>query len=75
MRTKIPGSTLRRLEALEKRYDVVRPVAMWVKILPVDEWGSIAANMQAELKSNVKKDGAPSYDPKDISRLVLISSE
>jgi len=74
MRTKIPQSVLRRIEALEHRCEEVRPVAMWVKILPVDEWGSIAANMQAELKSNVKKDCAPSYDPKDVSRLVRVSS-
>jgi len=71
---RVSSSTLRRLEALENQGSDNRPVAMWPKLLEVDVWSSIATNMQAELKGNIKKDCAPSYDEKDLCRLVLVSS-
>ncbi|WP_375170364.1 hypothetical protein [Marinobacter sp.] len=35
--------------------------------MPVDEWGAIASNIQAELKANIKKDCPLQYDKGDLS--------
>lgn len=61
MRTRIPASTLKRLEALEQKQGKNRPVMLVPKMFPVDEWGELAAKMQGILKDNVKRDTAPDY--------------
>lgn len=61
MRTRIPASTLKRLEALEQKQGKHRPVAMFPRLMSVDEWGELAAKMQAILKDNVKTHAPPRY--------------
>ena len=72
MRTRIPASTLKRLEALEQKQGKHRPVMMVPKLLPVDEWGELAAKMQSILKANVKTAVPPNYG--DLPKLELVSS-
>lgn len=67
-------ATLRRLEILEQARGQRKVVALFPELMPVDEWGAIAANMQAELKSNIKKDCPPQYDRRDLNQLVLVPS-
>ncbi|TBW49693.1 hypothetical protein EZI54_19425 [Marinobacter halodurans] len=74
MRTRIPASTLKRLEALEHSRGKRKVVALFPELMPVDEWGAIASNMQAELKANIKKDCPPQYDKGGLSHLVLVAS-
>lgn len=72
MRTRIPASTLKRLETLEQKQGKNRPVMMVPKLLPVDEWGELAAKMQSILKANVKTDAPPDYG--SLPKLELITS-
>ncbi len=74
MRLSIPASTLNRLEALEQARGQRKYVAMFPRMVSVDEWGTVAARMQAELKANIKKDCAPQYDEGDLSFLELVAS-
>lgn len=74
MRARVSASTLKRLEALEQACGERKVVALFPELMPVDDWGPIAANMQAELKANIKKDCPPQYDSGDVSRLVLVAS-
>lgn len=74
MKAKLSATTLKRLEALEQQRGQQRPVAMFPRLVPVDEWGAIAANMQAELKANIKKECPPQYDHGDANQLVLVAS-
>ena len=71
MRTRIPASTLKRLEALEQKQGKNRPVMMVPKLLPVDEWGELAAKMQGILKANVKTAAPPDYG--NLPKLELVS--
>jgi len=75
MRVRVSSSTLRRLEALEQRVFEVRPVAMWPKMIHVDKWSVIAANMQAALKADVRGGGSTQYSTSDVEQLELIASE
>lgn len=61
MRARIPASTLKRLESLEQKQGKHRPVMMVPKLLPVDEWGELAAKMQSVLKANIKQNEAVDY--------------
>lgn len=74
MRARVSMATLKRLEALERSRGHRKVVALFPKLMPVDEWGAIASNMQAELKANIKKDCPPQYDKGDLSHLVLVAS-
>lgn len=69
---RVSSSTLRRLEALENQGGDNKPVAMFPKLLPVDDWGELAEKMQCILKNNIKSDTAPDYG--DLPRLELVSS-
>ena len=72
MRTRIPASTLKRLEALEQKQGKHRPVMMLPRVVyDVDEWEAIAAPMQFRLKENVVKDTAVDYS--DLPKLELVS--
>ncbi|GAB2190478.1 hypothetical protein MAH1_20860 [Sessilibacter sp. MAH1] len=73
MRTRIPASTLKRLEALEQKQGKNRPVMMLPRLVyDVDEWEAIAAPMQFRLKENVVEDTAVDYS--DLPKLELVSS-
>lgn len=74
MRARVSMTTLNRLEALEQARGQRKYVAMFPKLLPVDEWGAIASNMQAELKANIKKDCPPQYDKRDLCQIVFLAS-
>ncbi|OUW78245.1 MAG: hypothetical protein CBD74_10895 [Saprospirales bacterium TMED214] len=74
MRARLSMATLKRLEALEQVRGQRKVVALFPELMPVDEWGAIASNMQAELKANIKKDCPPHYDKRDLSHLVLVAS-
>lgn len=73
MRTRIPASTLKRLEALEQKQGKYRPVAMFPRLVSVDEWGELAAKMQAILKDNVKTHAPPCYSDLP-TKLELVAS-
>lgn len=72
MRARIPANTLKRLESLEQKQGKHRPVMMVPKLLPVDEWGELAAKLQGILKANVKTAAPPDYG--DLPKLELVSS-
>jgi hypothetical protein len=74
MRKRIPASLLNRVEKLEeqRRTEKVRPVMMVPRLVHVDQWGELAANMQAILKDNVVKDSAPDYG--NLPKLELVAS-
>lgn len=72
MRTRIPASTLKRLEALEQKAGKNGPVAMFPRLVSVDEWGELASQMQSILKANVKTDDPPDYG--SLPKLELVSS-
>lgn len=57
------SKTLDRLAALEKRgtTDRNRPVAMFPRLVTVDEWEAISSPQQRELKANMREDGPPDY--------------
>lgn len=74
MRARVSATTLKRLEALEQQRGQRKVVALFPELMPVDEWGTIAANMQAELKANIRKDCPPHYDERYTSQLVLVAS-
>lgn len=74
MRGRVSTATLKRLEALEQARGQRRVVALFPEMMPVDEWGTIASKMQAELNANIKKDCPPHYDKRDLSHLVLVAS-
>ncbi len=63
MRTRIPSSYTKRIEQLERerKTQSLRPVAMFPRLVSVDEWGELASQMQGILKDNVKKETAPDY--------------
>lgn len=75
MRKKIPASLIKRVEALEqeRKTQVLRPVAMFPRLVSVDEWGALAVHAQAILKNNIKKDTAPDYG--DLPKLELMASQ
>ena len=74
MRARVSMATLKRLEALERSRGQRKVVALFPELMPVDEWGAIASNMQAELKANIKKACPPQYDKEDLGHLVLVAS-
>lgn len=74
MRARVSATTLKRLEALEQQRGQRKVVALFPELMPVDDWGAIAANMQAELKANIRKDCPPHYDERDTRQFVLIAS-
>lgn len=61
MRKRIPAALIKRAEKVitDRGMQKLRPVMMVPEMLPVDEWGELAAKMQAILKDNVKRDTAP----------------
>ena len=65
-------ATLKRLEALEQVRGQRKVVALFPELMPVDEWGKLAYQMQTVLKDNIKKDTAPDYG--DLPQLELVSS-
>lgn len=69
MRTRIPAGTLKRLEAVEQARGQRKYVAMFPRLVTVEEWGPLAERMQCELKMNVKKEIAPQYDRTDLALL------
>ena len=75
MRMRASSATLKRLEALEQQRGQRKVVALFPSLLAVDEWGAIAANMQAELKANIRKDCPPQYDEADTRRLFPAESK
>ena len=72
MRARIPASTLKRLESLEQKQGKNRPVALFPRLVSLDEWGELAAKMQGILKANVKTAAPPNYG--DLPKLELVSS-
>lgn len=74
MRKKIPVSFSRRVEALEKGQNAQKrkSVAMFPRLVSVDEWGELAGQMQSVLKDNIKKDAAPDYG--GLPKLELVAS-
>jgi len=72
MRRSLPASLINRIEKLEKDRCARkrRPVAMFPRLVSVDEWGDLAAQMQDILKENIKKDIAPDYG--DLPKLELV---
>lgn len=74
MRKRIPAALIKRAEkAIKDRgLQKLRPVMMVPEMLPVDEWGELAAKMQAILKDNVKRDTAPAYG--ELPQLKLLPS-
>jgi hypothetical protein len=74
MRKRIPANLLNRVEKLEaeRRTEKVRPVMMVPRLVHVDQWGELAANMQAILKDNVVKDSAPDYG--ELPKLELVAT-
>ena len=74
MRKKIPAELIKRAEKAIKDCGLqkIRPVMMVPEMLPVDEWGELAAKMQAILKANVKTAVPPDYG--DLPKLELVSS-
>lgn len=75
MKARVSMATLKRLEGLEQARGQRKVVALFPKLMPVDEWGVIAASMQTELKANIKKDCPPQYDKGDLSHLVLVAGD
>ena len=75
MRAPVSMATLKRLVALEQACGQRKAVALFPKLIPIDERGAIADNLQAELKANIKKDCSPKYDEDDLSNLALVASE
>lgn len=75
MRKKIPAALIKRVEALEqeRKTRVARPVAMFPRLVSVDEWGVLASQMQSVLKENIKMDAAPDYG--DLPKLEMIVSK
>lgn len=74
MRKRIPAALIKRAEKAIKDCGLqkIRPVMMVPEMLPVDEWGELAAKMQAILKENVKLDSAPVYEA--LPQLKLVPS-
>lgn len=74
MRKRIPAALIKRAEkAIKDRgLQKLRPVMMVPEMLLVDEWGELAAKMQAILKDNVKRDTAPAYG--ELPQLKLLPS-
>lgn len=72
MRARVSATTLKRLEALEQQQGTRRPVAMFPRLVSVDDWGELAEQMQAVLKKNVREDTAPDYG--DLPKLELVAS-
>ena len=72
MRARVSSATLKRLQSLEQRKVKNRPVAMFPRLVAIDEWGELAGQMQAILKQNVKLDTAPDYG--DLPKLELVAS-
>ena len=58
---RLPATTLKRLAALEKMRGTHRPLAMFPRIISVDDWERLAFPMQRILKVNVIRDSAPDY--------------
>lgn len=74
MHKTIRASLAKRVSKLEKERGVqgIRPVAMFPVCVSIDEWGGLAARMQAVLKDNAKRDTAPDYG--DLPTLELVAS-
>lgn len=74
MRKRIPAVLIKQAEKVIKDRGLQknRPVMMVPKLLPVDEWGELAAKMQGILKANVKTAAPPDYG--DLPKLELVSS-
>ncbi|ELK8327392.1 hypothetical protein RZY45_001070 [Vibrio vulnificus] len=74
MRTRIPSSYTKRIEQLERerKTQTLRPVAMFPRLVSVDEWGELASQMQSILKDNIKMDTPPDYGC--LPKLELVAS-
>ena len=74
MRTRIPSRYTKRIEQLERerKTKTLRPVAMFPRLVPVDEWGELASQMQGILKDNIKMDTPPDYG--SLPKLELVAS-
>lgn len=64
MLKKTPASLIKRVEKLENSRGMGKccPVAMFPRLVSVDEWGELASQMQAILKDNIKMDSPPNYN-------------
>lgn len=74
MRARITASTLKRLETLEKNRSKRKPVAMFPRLVSVDDWEALSAPMQELLKANVK-DIDRAVDYSDLPKLELVASK
>ena len=74
MRTRIPSRYTKRIEQLERerKTQTLRPVAMFPRLVSVDEWGELASQMQGILKDNIKMDTPPDYG--SLPKLELIAT-
>lgn len=74
MRTRIPSSYTKRIDQLERerKTQTLRPVAMFPRLVSVDEWGELASQMQGILKDNIKLDTPPDYG--SLPKLELVAS-
>ncbi len=74
MRTRIPSRYTKRIEQLERerKTQTLRPVAMFPRLVSVDEWGELASQMQGILKDNIKMDTPPDYG--SLPKLELVAS-
>lgn len=74
MRKKIPAALIKRVQKLEqeRKTQTLRPVAMFPRLVSVDEWGELASQMQSELKANIKMDTPPNYG--SLPKLELVAS-
>lgn len=59
MRLGVSAATMKRLEALEQTKGTNRPIALFPRLMQVDEWESTAAPAQKILKQNVKSHNPP----------------
>jgi hypothetical protein len=66
------SSAIQRIEALERARGKSKRVAMFPRLVSVDEWGDLAAKMQTILKDNVVTDLAPDYG--DLPRMEMVAS-
>lgn len=74
MRKRIPAALIKRAEKVIKDRGLQknRPVAMFPRLVSVDEWGELASQMQSILKANVKTGDKPDYG--SLPKLELVSS-
>lgn len=72
MRARMSSGAIKRIEALERARGKSKRVALFPRLVSVDEWGELAVKMQAILKDNVVTDLAPDYG--DLPRMEMVTS-